>query len=139
MIRFELFFGLVGLALWVFCLVDLIGSGEGEIRNLPKLWWLLLVLLFPFVGSIAWLVAGRPLGAPRRSPYERAVPEFPEYDRPGRASATRAEDDQEFLRSVRERAEGQRRAYREAQLAREREEQAQRRERKQQGPSEQEP
>lgn len=122
MIRFELGFGLVVLALWIFCLVDIIGSKEGEIRNLPKLWWLLIVLLFPFAGSVAWLVAGRPAGAVGRSRHERAVPEFPEYDRPGRAAAVKPEDDEEFLRKVRERAEEQRRAYRAAQLEREREE-----------------
>jgi hypothetical protein len=122
MIRFELGFGLVVFGLWVFCLVDVISSGEGEIRNLPKVWWLLIVLLFPFAGSIAWLVAGRPHGEVGRSRYECAVPQFPEYDRPGRASATRPEDDEAFLRKVRERAEEQRRAYRAAELERAREE-----------------
>ena len=65
MIRFELFFGLVVFALWVFSLVDVIGSDEGAIRHLPKLWWLLIVLFFPFAGSVAWLVAGRPAAPPR--------------------------------------------------------------------------
>ena len=93
------------LALWIYCLVDVIGRGDGELRNLPKLWWLLIVLFFPFAGSIAYLVAGRPHGAPRRAAQERAVPEYPEYDRPGRAAATAADSDEEFLRKVRERAE----------------------------------
>jgi hypothetical protein len=122
MIRFELGFGLFVMAMWVFCLVDVISSEEGAIRNLPKVPWLLIVLLFPLAGSIAWLVAGRPQGAPGRSRYERQVPEFPEYDRPGRAAATKPEDDEEFLRKVRERAEEQRRAYRQKQLDQEREE-----------------
>jgi hypothetical protein len=120
-IRFELLFGLVTLGLWVFSLVDVIGSDDGAIRHLPKVWWLLIVLFFPFAGSVAWLVAGRPVGGPRRSSYERAVPEYPEYDRPGRAAATKPEDDEEFLRKVRERAEEQRRAYREERLRKERE------------------
>jgi hypothetical protein len=50
------------------------------------------------------------------------VPEFPEYDRPGRAAATAAESDEEFLRKVRERAEEQRRIHREERTAAEREE-----------------
>ena len=50
------------------------------------------------------------------------MPQFPEYDRPGRAAATSPEADEEFLRKVRERAEEQRRAYREQQLRRERQE-----------------
>jgi hypothetical protein len=113
MIRFELFFGLVTLALWIFCLVEVIGTDEGAIRNLPKVGWLLIVLLFPFAGSVAWLAAGRPVAA-RRSPYERQVPQYPEYDRPGRAAAVSPEDDEAFLRQVRERAEEQRRRYRES-------------------------
>ena len=36
MIRFELGFGLFVMALWVFCLVEVISSDEGDIRNLPK-------------------------------------------------------------------------------------------------------
>ena len=121
MIRFELFFGLVVFALWVYSLVNVVSSDEGAIRHLPKLWWLLIVLFFPFAGSVAWLVAGRPAGPPRASAYERAVPEYPEYDRPGRAAATSTEDDEEFLRKVRKRAEEQRRAYREDRLRKERE------------------
>ena len=54
----------------------------------------------------------------------RAQPLFPEYDRPGRAAALDPEKDEEFLRQVRERAEEQRRAYREKR-ARERAEQEQ--------------
>ena len=40
---------------------------------------------------------------------------YPEYDRPGRFAATNPEDDEAFLRHVRERAEEQRRQYREKQ------------------------
>jgi hypothetical protein len=121
-IRLELGFGLVVLAMWVFSLVDVIGSDVGAIRHLPKVWWLLIVLFFPFAGSVAWLVAGRPMGAARTSKHERAMPHYPEYDRPGRAAAASPDDDEEFLRKVRERAEEQRRAYREQRLRREREE-----------------
>ena len=80
-------FYLVPLVLTIFCLVDAISSREGDVRHLPKLWWILLILFFPVVGSIAWLVAGRPAAAaPRRR--ERTAPQFPEYDRPGRMAAT---------------------------------------------------
>lgn len=77
----------------VFCLIDVISSSEGEIRNLPKVPWIFIVLLFPLAGSVAWLVAGRPQAAPGRPKYERATPDFPEYDRPGRAAAANPEDD----------------------------------------------
>jgi len=123
MIRFELLSGVLVLALCVYSLVDVIGRSSDEVRNLPKLWWIVLVLLFPLVGSIAYLVAGRLSGHRRPSAHERAVPEYPEYDRPGRAAAPRAESDEEFLRKVRERAEEQRRLHREARLAADREDQ----------------
>ncbi len=120
-IKLELLLGVATFALWVFCLVDAIGSPADRIRNLPKVAWVLLILFFPFVGSIAWLVAGRPDdGVSRRSAYEREARGFPEYDRPGRAASVDPEKDAEFLRQVRERAEAQRQAY-EAQRKRERE------------------
>ena len=114
MIKLELLFGIVWFALWVYCLVDAIGSPTDRIRNLPKAAWVIIILLFPLVGSIIWLAAGRPEGGiSRRSPYERSQSAFPEYDRPGRAAAVDPEKDAEFLRQVRERAEAQRKAYEE--------------------------
>jgi hypothetical protein len=59
MIRFLPY--LVELALLIFCVIDLIQSPEGEIRNLPKWAWLILIIILPLVGCIAWLVAGRPV------------------------------------------------------------------------------
>ena len=111
MVKLQLALGLVVLVVWVFAVVDVVISDEGAIRRLPKLPWLLLVLFFPLAGSVAWLLAGRPRGAARPRAHERPAPQFPEYDRPGRAAATSAEDDEAFLRQVRERAEEQRRAY----------------------------
>ncbi len=112
MIKLQLLLGVVTFALWVFCLVDAIGAQPARVRHLPKVAWILLILFFPLVGSIAWLVAGRPDGgAPRRSAHEREVPGYPEYERPGRAAASDPAKDDEFLRQVRERAEAQRRAY----------------------------
>lgn len=108
MIKLELLGGVVTFALWVFCLVDVIGTPEGKVRNLPKVGWLVLVLIFPLVGSIAWLVAGRP---ETRAPKPPTA--FPEYDRPGRATVCDPEKDEAFLREVRARAEEQRRRYEE--------------------------
>jgi hypothetical protein len=111
-IKLELLLSVVTLALWVYCLVSVISAPDGQVRHLPKVAWILIVLFFPFVGSIAWLAVGRPTSdAPPRSRYERAAPEFPEYDRPGRAAAVDPGADEEFLRKVRERAEEQRRRY----------------------------
>jgi len=120
-IKLDLAVGVVTFALWVYCLVDVISSPEDRIRNLPKVGWLLLVLLFPLVGSIAWLVAGSPDSSTRqRSAYEREQPSFPEYDRPGRIAPADPEKDAEFLRQVRARAEEQRKRHEQARRERER-------------------
>ncbi len=57
--------GLVMLVLWVFCVADCIISDEARVRSLPKLLWLLIVLVLPDVGSVLWLVLGRPAGRRR--------------------------------------------------------------------------
>jgi len=114
MVRVYGLISVIGLVLWIFCVIDSISARQDEVRNLPKVAWVIIVLLFPFVGSIAWLVAGRPQTGERRlQAGERSQPEFPEYNRPGRAAASDPEKDAEFLRQLRARAEEQRRAYRE--------------------------
>jgi hypothetical protein len=111
-------FFVVGLCLVVYCVLNIITTPDEQVRNLPKLLWLLLVLFFPIVGGVAWLVAGRPQG-PVDLPYKgnRGIP--PEYDRPGRATASSPDDDEAFLRSLRERAEQQRKRAEEQRKARE--------------------
>ena len=110
--------GLIVIGLWIFCLLDVISTDEYACRNLSKTWWIILVLFFPLIGSIAWLVAGRPQSdATSSMPYKgnHGHPSFPEYESPGRAVAANPEDVEAFLRGLRERAEEQRRAYREQQ------------------------
>jgi hypothetical protein len=105
-------FGLILLAVWIFCIIDVITTPETAVRNLPKVVWLLIVLLLADVGSIAWLVAGRSWnGAPRARTNDPAGARFPEYDRPGRHIAASADDDEQFLAQVRQRADAQRRQY----------------------------
>lgn len=113
MARLGLYVGPVVLVLWIFCFVDVVTSRDDEVRHLPKWAWLVLVLFFPLLGSVAWLAAGRPRRTTPRRRLERPAPSFPEYDRPGRAAAVDAESDEEFLRRCRERAEEQRRRHRE--------------------------
>jgi hypothetical protein len=110
--------GLAILALWLFCLLDVITTDGADCRNAPKEVWLLVVILVPVIGSILWLIAGRSYpDVPRDLPYKgnASAGRYPEYDRPGRFAATDPDEDEEFLRKVRERAEQQRRAYREQQ------------------------
>ncbi|MFD3524742.1 PLD nuclease N-terminal domain-containing protein [Streptomyces sp. NPDC058653] len=53
---------LVPLALSIYAFIDCITTDEKDIRHIPKPIWAVLVLLFPLVGSIAWLIVGRKPG-----------------------------------------------------------------------------
>jgi hypothetical protein len=103
--------GLVAIGVWIFCIIDVITTPEGEARNLPKLVWLLIVIILMDIGSIAWLVAGRDWN---RVPAAR--PQRPTAGRPTAARLpTNPDDDDDFLAGLRARAEEQRRRAREAQ------------------------
>jgi hypothetical protein len=110
--------GLVMFGVWLFCLFDVITSDQTSVRNLPKLVWLAIVLRLFDVGSIAWLIAGRSWGArvsaARPQSGSGAFPaaqHLPAHERPGRFAPTNPDDDEEFLRQVRRRAEQQRADY----------------------------
>ncbi|MGL5864452.1 MAG: PLDc N-terminal domain-containing protein [Dermatophilaceae bacterium] len=64
---------LLSLALTVYCVVDTIQTDDARVQHLPKIAWLILILLFPVVGPAAWLCAGRP----RRRPRPLAPPRGP--------------------------------------------------------------
>ncbi|HVU72166.1 MAG TPA: PLD nuclease N-terminal domain-containing protein [Mycobacteriales bacterium] len=53
------------LALWLFCIFDVITTDASLVRNMPKGFWILIVLILPDVGSVLWLIAGRPRAAAR--------------------------------------------------------------------------
>ncbi|MEV8405615.1 PLD nuclease N-terminal domain-containing protein [Streptomyces niveus] len=58
---------LVPLALSIYAFIDCITTDEKDVRHIPKPVWAILVLLFPLVGSIAWLMVGRKPTAGTRS------------------------------------------------------------------------
>jgi phospholipase D-like protein len=114
--------GLAVLALWLYCVLDVITADESRVRNLPKLTWVFIVILLFDIGAIAWLIAGRPQGQQRSMPYKGNPGIPPEYDRPGRATAHNPDDDATFLTQLRARAEEQRKkAAEQAKLLREQE------------------
>lgn len=107
--------GVIGLflfALWIYCIFNVVTTDESDCRNLPKLFWLVIVIILPTIGSIVWLIAGRPLSSGVRHNGALQPSPYPEYERPGRHIAADPESDEEFLRRCRERAEEQRQAYR---------------------------
>ncbi|WP_439032966.1 hypothetical protein [Gordonia terrae] len=73
---------------------------------------MLVVIAVPIVGTVTWLIFGRPRArrASRarrdrgeRLPSRAVVSEFPEYDRPGRFVPQDPAADAEFLRQCRQR------------------------------------
>ncbi|GHH78151.1 hypothetical protein GCM10018793_27910 [Streptomyces sulfonofaciens] len=90
---------LLVLALWVYAFIDCLTTDEEEVRHLPKVVWIIIVLLFGevLIGPIAWLVAGRHRG-PR--PAGGATPSQWHRDRRGQFVAP--DDNPEFLKSLKE-------------------------------------
>jgi hypothetical protein len=88
---------LVDLVLVVIALIDCLSTEESEVRNLPKLAWVFIILLFPPIGPIVWFVAGRPQSRRvGRAGAWRPGSGFPEYERPRPVGP---DDDPDFLRS----------------------------------------
>jgi hypothetical protein len=102
------YLGLIITLLWLGCLVDVICSDEDRVRHLPKLLWLMVVLLLPLFGSLLWLVLGRPQGVAEILASKSA----PQYSRPTRPVVD-PENDEDFQRRFRARVEQQRRAAQE--------------------------
>lgn len=48
----------VSVVLLVFALIDILTRGADQVRGLPKIAWVFLVVLVPFVGSIVWFAVG---------------------------------------------------------------------------------
>ena len=52
-------FMLLTLALMIGALIDIITRDDSRVRFLPKMVWLIIVILLPLIGSILWFVLGR--------------------------------------------------------------------------------
>ena len=79
---------IVPVVLAIYCLVQVAQSRADLVRTLPRWGWVLLIVLFPVLGSLAWLVLGRP-----QRPHQAGPP------RPKRPVAP--DDDPDFLRGLR--------------------------------------
>jgi hypothetical protein len=100
MARLYMLFALADLAVLVIALIDCLASDEYEIRALPKVVWVFIILLFSPIGGIVWFVAGRPqhAGVGGRKEVWQPGAGFPEAARPARQVAP--DDDPEFLRNL---------------------------------------
>ena len=50
----------IAVVLLVAALIDAAQTPESQVRNLQKWVWILIILVVPFAGPVAWFVAGRP-------------------------------------------------------------------------------
>lgn len=90
---------LLVLALWIYAFIDCLNTPEEEVRGLPKVVWVLIILFFGEVllGPIAWLVAGKQRGP---SPAGGSTPS--EWHRSHRTEWVAPDDNPEFLKSLKE-------------------------------------
>ncbi len=86
---------LVEIVLLVWCLIECIQAPAHQVRNLDKGLWILVIIIVPLIGCIAWLVAGRPVSTAGSQQW-RVGGGFPEADRP-RQRYRRNEDDPAFM------------------------------------------
>ena len=50
----------LAIAAWIWALVECAVTPRGACRTLPKLVWVLLIVLFGIFGALGWFVFGRP-------------------------------------------------------------------------------
>ncbi|GAA2471647.1 hypothetical protein GCM10010435_13460 [Winogradskya consettensis] len=86
MVRMFVFLAAVQLVLLVLALIGSLSADR--VRNLPRALWVLVILLIPLLGPIAYYLWGRPLPAPTET-----------VRRPKPAPSS-PDDDPDFLRQV---------------------------------------
>lgn len=82
------------LALTIYAFIDCLNTPEDEVKHLPKVAWVFIILLFWVVGPIVWLVAGKNRHAVRNGG-------SPAY-RGRRAHWVAPDDNPEFLKSIKD-------------------------------------
>ncbi len=96
LLRYAFLFALI--AVWVWCVLDVIRTDAASVKHMHKLVWLVLVVIVPTVGSLAWLFVGRPVTIG-----SKLVPPAPPQRPP-------PDDSPEFLRSIDDEIRRRRRA-----------------------------
>ena len=74
MVRCAVIAAIITLALMIFSIIDCSRTAESNIRSLPKWAWLVIIIFVPAIGSIAWIIAGRPKGNGRGRRKRKIVP-----------------------------------------------------------------
>ncbi|MET9698935.1 PLD nuclease N-terminal domain-containing protein [Streptomyces sp. NPDC006529] len=77
------------IALTIYAFIDCLNTPEEEVKHLPKVVWVIIILLFSIVGPVVWLFAGK-----KRSAIGGG--------RARRAQWVAPDDNPEFLKSLRD-------------------------------------
>ena len=93
------------LALVLYSLLDCARTPEDDMpARMPKFLWIALIILFPAVGSIAWIIVSRVKAAEERGGYVEPTvwssKEGTRLRRPEKPRALGPDDDPEFLRDL---------------------------------------
>jgi phospholipase D-like protein len=99
---------LLAIGLLVYALVECLQSPGSDVRTFRKATWILLIVLVPVVGAVAWLLAGRPHRARHSRPPRAPRPE----ELPPPTYPLGPDDDPEFLEQLRREQERRRQAER---------------------------
>ncbi|MFD8010377.1 PLD nuclease N-terminal domain-containing protein [Streptomyces sp. NPDC058955] len=79
---------LLPLALTIYAFIDCLNTPEDEVKHLPKVVWVVIILLFWVVGPVVWLFAGKARQTTARG------------GRGGRGGWVAPDDNPEFLKSL---------------------------------------
>lgn len=95
------------LVLVVGALIDIIVRDEARVKHLPKIVWVLLVVLLPVIGAIVWFAVGRDWSRPADlggfgDPRRRERPAAPAPAGPSQTELELARLDEEIARAERE-------------------------------------
>ncbi|KYJ97632.1 PLDc N-terminal domain-containing protein [Microbacterium sp. CH1] len=55
-------FSLLVIALMIGALIDIITRDDSQVKHLPKMVWIIIVILLPLIGSALWFALGREYG-----------------------------------------------------------------------------
>ncbi|MFC9734713.1 PLD nuclease N-terminal domain-containing protein [Streptomyces roseolus] len=79
------------LALTIYAFIDCLNTPEDEVKHLPKVAWVIIILLFWIVGPIVWIFAGKA---------RRITAGGGRGGRGGRGGWVAPDDNPEFLKSL---------------------------------------
>jgi hypothetical protein len=97
------------LALMIYALIDCAQDDDVERTSVPKALWIILVIILPYFGPIAWFAVSKIARPPlyRMTPFfGRPRPPLPGYLR--RSGHVAPDDDPDFLRKLDEQTRGKR-------------------------------